>query len=91
MKSEEKMEPAGEPMKLYDKDGKEYTIDGSTESGIILKGKDELKSVPISQLSNYSIYPPKVQRAIQEICDMLKSGKITVDDLRRMRDDNPPR
>lgn len=85
-RTEEKMESGGEHLTLYDKKGTKYIVVRGTEEGtIILKSEFEIKGVPSSKLSNYSMYPPEVHQAMEGLCELLKSGEITMEDIRRMK------
>ena len=73
-------------MKLYDKEGNEYTFVGGHDNTIIIEGTNGKKEVQSSDLNLYSAYPPEVTKAIRILVNMLKDGEITPDDLRKLRD-----
>jgi len=72
-------------MRVWDSEGNEFTIQGGHGNSITLKGQGGEKEIAASDLKFYRGYPPDVWDAMEKILQMVKEGKITQNDLERLK------
>jgi effector-binding domain-containing protein len=75
-------------IELYDAAGKKYNLAGGEGSTIDLQDEQgNIIHVPAGELcKRYSGYPPEVQEAARKLIDMVASGKITWDEIRKIKE-----
>ena len=70
---------------FYDSEGNEYTITGGKDDILFLKGTNgEEKKIHYNDLHQFTPYPPDVMEAATKVVEMLRSGELTIDELRTM-------
>lgn len=77
--------------KLYDASGKIYYLVGGEGSTMHLKdGQGNIIHVPASELcKRFSGYPPEVHEAAEKLFEMVRSGEITWDEIRKIKESLP--
>jgi hypothetical protein len=75
-------------IELYDAAGKKYQVTGGEGSTIHLQDEQgNIIPVPAGELcKQYSGYPPEVHDAARKLTDMVRSGDITWDDIRKIKE-----
>ena len=73
-------------MKVWDEKGNEFTIVGGSGNMLELQGKNGKRQVSAKGLLKYSSHSPEVSEAINYIVHKLKTGELSVEALRKLRE-----